>query len=59
MVLHKFTWNKGTPNNVIVTGTFNNWTKDEVLTKDDSGAFSKEVDIPLKQKIYYKFIVDD
>jgi len=54
MVLHKFTYNKGTPNTVIVTGTFNNWAKDEVLTKEEnSNIFSKEIDIPVKQKIFY------
>lgn len=42
---------------VYVTGTFDDWAKSIKLEKVDSG-FAKKVELPLGQKILYKFVVD-
>ncbi|KAF3353481.1 Diphosphoinositol polyphosphate phosphohydrolase DDP1 [Verticillium dahliae VDG1] len=54
----KFTW--GHPaEEVYVTGTFDNWTKSEKLSKVGD-SFEKNVTLPdASKKIYYKFVVDN
>ncbi|KAL9054039.1 MAG: hypothetical protein Q9206_003693 [Seirophora lacunosa] len=42
---------------VYVTGTFDDWGKSVKLEKE-AGGFVKRVDLPLGEKIYYKFVVD-
>ncbi|KAG5928321.1 hypothetical protein E4U42_000864 [Claviceps africana] len=49
------------PSDVLVTGSFDGWTKSVTLEKD-RGVFQKTIDISEKDaanKIYYKFVVDD
>ena len=41
----------------IRAGTFDNWTKSQKLDKTGS-SFSKTVDLPTADKIYYKFVAD-
>ncbi|KAL8990270.1 MAG: hypothetical protein Q9177_001034 [Variospora cf. flavescens] len=42
---------------VYVTGTFDDWAKSVKLERENGG-FVKTVDLPLGEKIYYKFVVD-
>ncbi|KAL8950085.1 MAG: hypothetical protein Q9222_003849 [Ikaeria aurantiellina] len=44
-------------NEVYVTGTFDDWAKSVKLDKDGA-SFEKKVELPLGQKILYKFVVD-
>ncbi|KAG6242647.1 hypothetical protein E4U24_005636 [Claviceps purpurea] len=50
------------PSDVLVTGSFDGWTKSVTLDKDaDDGIFQKTVQFSEKDvanKIYYKFVVD-
>ncbi|KAI1949755.1 Cruciform DNA binding protein [Ophidiomyces ophidiicola] len=58
MGLHTFQW-PHPADEVIVTGTFDNWSKSIKLEKSPSGAFRKEVDLPETfEKVLYKFVVD-
>ncbi|KAL8713987.1 MAG: hypothetical protein Q9220_002133 [cf. Caloplaca sp. 1 TL-2023] len=51
-----FKWTH-TANEVYVTGTFDDWAKSVRLDKH-GGSFEKKVELPLGQKIVYKFVVD-
>ncbi|OWB50999.1 hypothetical protein B5S27_g2555 [[Candida] boidinii] len=62
----KFTWPSG-PEDVIVTGSFDNWSQSLPLLKQTDGSFEITYPIDLKnydsssnpeEKIYFKFIVD-
>ncbi|KAG8218341.1 Mechanosensitive ion channel-domain-containing protein [Butyriboletus roseoflavus] len=50
-------WPSLHPTNVIVTGTFDQWSSSIHLAKGDAG-FSGTVKVPWGQKVAYKFIVD-
>ncbi|GME73404.1 unnamed protein product [Ambrosiozyma monospora] len=53
-----FTWPSG-PKDVIVTGTFDNWSKTLPLVKQADGSFELTVPFPKDQeKILFKFVVD-
>ncbi|CAI5757234.1 unnamed protein product [Candida verbasci] len=57
-VHYTFRWPEG-PNDVIVTGTFDNWSKSLPLVKQGDGSFSLQVPLPpVKEHIYYKYVVD-
>ncbi|TID20346.1 hypothetical protein CANINC_003639 [Pichia inconspicua] len=53
-----FRWPSG-PKEVIVTGTFDDWSKQFALIKQNDGNFELEVPLPnTEDKIEFKFIVD-
>jgi len=52
----EFVWT-GPASSVIVTGTFDNWSRSVQMAKGDRG-FNSKVRIPYGQKTDYKFIVD-
>ncbi|KAF5370038.1 hypothetical protein D9758_001340 [Tetrapyrgos nigripes] len=52
-----FEWPHSHPNNVIVTGSFDNWSSSVRLTKEPS-SFKGTTKIPWNEKITYKFVVD-
>ncbi|EGO01584.1 carbohydrate-binding module family 48 protein, partial [Serpula lacrymans var. lacrymans S7.3] len=52
-----FEWPGMDATDVIVTGTFDQWSSSIHLTKDPS-SFQGKVRIPWGEKIVYKFIVD-
>ncbi|ODQ79656.1 carbohydrate-binding module family 48 protein [Babjeviella inositovora NRRL Y-12698] len=60
MSTHTFSWPAG-PKEVIVTGTFDNWSKQYHLVKQADGSF--ELEVPLQKvdedRIAYKYVVDD
>ncbi|EJF63021.1 hypothetical protein DICSQDRAFT_39401, partial [Dichomitus squalens LYAD-421 SS1] len=43
---------------VIVTGSFDNWSSTRHLTRTNSGSFEGTVQIPWGEKVQYKYIVD-
>ncbi|KIJ19880.1 carbohydrate-binding module family 48 protein [Paxillus involutus ATCC 200175] len=53
----EFVWPHTGPTNVVVTGTFDQWSSSIRLAKGDVG-FSGTVKIPWGEKVAYKFIVD-
>ncbi|KIJ09093.1 carbohydrate-binding module family 48 protein [Paxillus involutus ATCC 200175] len=53
----EFDWPHTSPTDVIVTGTFDQWSSSVHLTKNDTG-FSGTVRVPWGEKVSYKFIVD-
>jgi len=54
-----FRWPYDATEEVFVTGTFDDWGKTVRLEQTDHG-FEKEVSLPFsKEKIYYKFVVDN
>ncbi|KAF9263670.1 hypothetical protein L218DRAFT_1033965 [Marasmius fiardii PR-910] len=52
-----FEWPYGSANNVILTGTFDHWSKSIRLDKQNA-SFKGTVKVPWNQKVAYKFIVD-
>ncbi|ODV96350.1 hypothetical protein PACTADRAFT_80385 [Pachysolen tannophilus NRRL Y-2460] len=56
---YTFTWGSG-PKDVIVTGSFDNWSKSLPLVHNSKGSFELTVPLDLKssEKIYYKYVVD-
>ncbi|KAI5964004.1 CRP1 [Candida theae] len=55
---YEFKWPKG-PEEVIVTGTIDNWSKSTPLFKHADGSFTLQVPLPVqKEPILYKYIVD-
>ncbi|TFK43257.1 hypothetical protein BDQ12DRAFT_709079 [Crucibulum laeve] len=52
-----FEWPHPEPNTVVVTGTFDQWSKSIHLVKTPKG-FKGAVRVPWNEKIKYKFIVD-
>jgi len=51
--------NKGQPENVIITGNFDNWEKKIQMDKDPlTNIFISRILLPINQKIIYKFVVD-
>ncbi|EIN10317.1 hypothetical protein PUNSTDRAFT_24152, partial [Punctularia strigosozonata HHB-11173 SS5] len=52
-----FSWPDAGAHDVIVTGTFDNWSSSIHMTKTPSG-FEAKVKVPWGQKILYKFVVD-
>ncbi|KAI5962164.1 CRP1 [Candida pseudojiufengensis] len=57
-VHYEFKWPKG-PEDVIVTGTFDNWSQSLPLVKQVDGSFSIQVPLPPKKEtIFYKYVVD-
>ncbi|KAF8631168.1 hypothetical protein AX15_002507 [Amanita polypyramis BW_CC] len=57
--LHEFSffWSGTDADRVVVTGTFDNWSKSLYLTKGSNG-FSVSVKVPWSTTIVYKYIVD-
>ncbi|KAI3403230.2 CRP1 [Candida oxycetoniae] len=57
-VHYTFKWPKG-PEEVIVTGTFDKWSKTLPLVKQADGSFALQVPLPpQKETILYKYVVD-
>eukprot|EP00833_Pecoramyces_ruminatium_P005805 jgi/Orpsp1_1/1179837/evm.model.c7180000070998.1 len=57
--VHTFTWVYGQPENVIITGNFDNWEKKIQMDKDPlTNIFISRILLPINQKIIYKFVVD-
>jgi len=57
--VHTFTWVYGQPENVIITGNFDNWEKKIHMDKDPlTNIFISRILLPIGQKIIYKFVVD-
>lgn len=53
-----FKWPSG-PEEVIVTGTFDNWSQQLPLIKQNDGNFELEVPLPTnEEKVEFKFVVD-
>ncbi|PFH52609.1 carbohydrate-binding module family 48 protein, partial [Amanita thiersii Skay4041] len=52
-----FNWPYTDPNSVIVTGSFDGWSKSHNLTKGPEG-FSGSLHIPWQHSISYKYLVD-
>lgn len=52
-----FEWPSTDPHEVIVTGTFDDWSKSKLLNKTARG-FVGNVQVPWDSKVKYKFIVD-
>ncbi|KAK6205102.1 regulation of G-protein function [Scheffersomyces amazonensis] len=58
MSSYTFSWPKG-PQEVILTGTFDNWSKSFPLVKETDGSFSLTVPLPKSSEpILYKYVVD-
>ncbi|KAI5302069.1 hypothetical protein KEM56_001067 [Ascosphaera pollenicola] len=53
---HLFRWS-GAATTVIVTGTFDNWTKTTQLERKPNGTFEKELELP-SGKTLYKYFID-
>lgn len=47
------------PKEVIVTGSFDNWSKTLPLVKQADGSFELTVPFQAKEKVLYKYVVDD
>ncbi|KAI9287260.1 hypothetical protein BC943DRAFT_319379 [Umbelopsis sp. AD052] len=59
---HTFTYTAPEAKSVLVTGTFDNWSKTQVLDFVNNGVFTATVQIPYEtagQDILYKYVVDD
>lgn len=57
--VHTFTWVYGQPENVIITGNFDNWEKKIYMDKDPlTNIFISRILLPIGEKIIYKFVVD-
>ncbi|KAK1228886.1 Cruciform DNA binding protein [Marasmius sp. AFHP31] len=54
---HTFEWPHAGAKNVVVTGTFDHWSRSTTLSKQDS-SFKGIVKVPWNEKIAYKFVVD-
>jgi len=52
-----FTWPSTDPAEVVLTGTFDDWTKSVPLTKTETG-FTGTIQIPWGSEVQYKFVVD-
>ncbi|CCO27009.1 hypothetical protein BN14_01042 [Rhizoctonia solani AG-1 IB] len=52
-----FTWPSTDAAEVLLTGTFDNWTKSLTLTKHDKG-FTGSIQIPWGSEVQYKYVVD-
>ncbi|KAJ1961030.1 Cruciform DNA binding protein, partial [Dispira parvispora] len=68
-VNHTFTWRHGEPDTVIVTGTFDGWSKENVMDRstvsseeqnhEEQVQFTKTVQIPVDlTPVLYKYVVD-
>ncbi|KAJ1657059.1 Cruciform DNA binding protein [Dispira simplex] len=68
-VPHTFTWCQGNPDTVIVTGTFDGWSKENVMDRNVVSSeehnhegrvqFTKSVQIPVEPSpVLYKYVVD-
>ncbi|RDI82890.1 Phosphatidylserine decarboxylase proenzyme 1 [Venturia inaequalis] len=57
MASYTFKWEHPEANEVFVTGTFDDWGKTEKLDRKGD-FFEKDVQLPNKDKILYKFVVD-
>ncbi|TID27017.1 Phosphatidylserine decarboxylase proenzyme 1 [Venturia nashicola] len=57
MASYTFKWEHPEANEVFVTGTFDDWGKTEKLHRKGD-FFEKDVQLPNKDKILYKFVVD-
>ncbi|PAV21099.1 carbohydrate-binding module family 48 [Pyrrhoderma noxium] len=53
----KFEWPQG-PSDVMVTGTFDNWSCSTRLKVNPTGSLEAIVPVPWETKIFYKFVVD-
>jgi hypothetical protein len=53
----QFEWPHAEPNSVVVTGTFDQWSSSQALTKTPAG-FVGRAKVPWDRKFFYKFIVD-
>lgn len=59
---HTFTCTAPEAKSVLVTGTFDNWSKTQVLENVSDGVFTATVQIPYEkpgEHILYKYVVDD
>ncbi|KAI8575667.1 hypothetical protein K450DRAFT_260595 [Umbelopsis ramanniana AG] len=59
---HTFTYTAPEAKSVLVTGTFDNWSKTQVLDFVNNGMFTATVQIPYEtpgQDILYKYVVDE
>lgn len=59
---HTFTYTAPEAKSVLVTGTFDNWSKTQTLEFVNNGVFTATVQIPYEtagQDILYKYVVDD
>ncbi|GAB5585574.1 Cruciform DNA binding protein [Umbelopsis nana] len=59
---HTFTYTAPEAKSVLVTGTFDNWSKTQVLENVSDGVFTATVQIPYEkpgEHILYKYVVDD
>ncbi|KAH3686131.1 hypothetical protein WICPIJ_002895 [Wickerhamomyces pijperi] len=45
-------------NNVLVTGTFDNWSQSIKITKSKGGTFSGSLEVDPSKKLVFKFVVD-
>ncbi|KAF9961809.1 hypothetical protein BGZ72_001725 [Mortierella alpina] len=54
---HRFQWSQG-GENVIVTGTFDDWQQSITLKRTLGGHFEAIVDLDRSKKILFKFVVD-
>ncbi|KAJ3342394.1 hypothetical protein HDU93_002510 [Gonapodya sp. JEL0774] len=56
-------WPKGSPTSVVLSGTFDNWSRSVVMERIDIEGFSPifitKVSLPLGQKVEYKYFADD
>ncbi|KZO92182.1 carbohydrate-binding module family 48 protein [Calocera viscosa TUFC12733] len=52
-----FTWPHTDANHVVVTGTFDNWSSSQPLTKSDTG-FAASIPLPYGERVQYKYVVD-
>ncbi|KAG2176170.1 hypothetical protein INT43_005403 [Umbelopsis isabellina] len=59
---HKFTYTAPEAKSVLVTGTFDQWSKTQTLTHVADGVFTGTLTIPYNtpgEAIYYKYVVDE
>eukprot|EP00053_Salpingoeca_punica_P010555 m.94879 g.94879 ORF g.94879 m.94879 type:complete len:325 (-) comp15430_c0_seq1:292-1266(-) len=52
-----FKWTRGSPREVLLMGSFNNWTTPVTMTRENDKTFTTTLDLPVG-KCYYKFMVD-
>ncbi|KDQ14777.1 carbohydrate-binding module family 48 protein [Botryobasidium botryosum FD-172 SS1] len=53
-----FTWPSSDPQSVILTGSFDKWSKSVRLSRSATGGFSGIVQLPYGQNTPYKYVVD-
>ncbi|KAJ2960662.1 hypothetical protein NQZ79_g4023 [Umbelopsis isabellina] len=59
---HKFTYTAPEAKSVLVTGTFDQWSKTQTLNHVADGVFTGTISIPYQtpgEAIYYKYVVDE